>query len=444
VHLRPLPPSGRGHAPAPPVPPPQDKHGRTYLHYAAYAGSLDLCKHLVDGAACPVDAPDGDGDSALSIACNSGQVPVAEFLLERGASAGPLAEGAQGPLHTAAASGSKKLMAALLDAGADINAPSPQGPPLCWAAGRAKTAAVSFLIERGADVARRGPDGLTPVFAAAATGEEDCVAALLSAGAEAGVPAAGGNTPLHVAAVLCRPGLVAALLGAGAAASCSLRSGASGDGDTPLEAAARSTRGSIADRRAVLAALLPHSPAPAGLPEGPSPEAVDAWGRERGGRATDDPAEGDAGGDDSAVSSRRAVIPEPDEHDVELAAARKREGDEAFVSQRWADAVAGYTSSLRHDTRNAVVWANRAAASLKLSRPEDALRDAMASRTLDPGYVKAWFREGKAYQALGRFQEAAEALYMALEKDRDNDDLMNAFLEAVEEGKKAHAAAQGR
>ena len=45
------------------------------------------------------------------------------------------------------------------------------------------------------------------------------------------------------------------------------------------------------------------------------------------------------------------------------------QGDEAFVRQEFPAAVEAYTQSLRHDTSQAAVWANRAAALLRAGAP---------------------------------------------------------------------------
>ena len=71
---------------------------------------------------------------------------------------------------------------------------------------------------------------------------------------------------------------------------------------------------------------------------------------------------------------------------------------------------------------------------------EGALGDAMTARTLDPRLLKGWFREGEAYMGLKRYQEAAEAYFMAVELDKDNGALTQAFLDAVEAGKREYEA----
>ena len=81
-------------------------------------------------------------------------------------------------------------------------------------------------------------------------------------------------------------------------------------------------------------------------------------------------------------------MPEPEAYDPEKAAGCKREGDEAFVGKRFAQAVSSYTESLRHDTKNHLVWANRSAAHLRQGEAESSLSDARTARSLNPKYVK--------------------------------------------------------
>ncbi|KAG1653023.1 hypothetical protein FOA52_009229 [Chlamydomonas sp. UWO 241] len=78
---------------------------------------------------------------------------------------------------------------------------------------------------------------------------------------------------------------------------------------------------------------------------------------------------------------------------------------------------------------------------LKLNRPEEALKDAVMARTIDPAYVKAWYREGSAYAALAppQWEEAALAFFHASEMDPGNADVKAAFQHAITEGRKEHA-----
>ena len=52
------------------------------------------------------------------------------------------------------------------------------------------------------------------------------------------------------------------------------------------------------------------------------------------------------------------------------------------------DVLEALTQGLACRTSEPLIWANRAAAALRLQRPAEALQDARTSRQLDPAYVK--------------------------------------------------------
>ena len=80
-------------------------------------------------------------------------------------------------------------------------------------------------------------------------------------------------------------------------------------------------------------------------------------------------------------------------------AAWKEEANSAFRSQRYVEALQGYTLYLQH-AADAVVFANRAAVHLALQQPLPAVHDCVASLRLDGEYVKAWYRYGMALKAM--------------------------------------------
>ena len=85
---------------------------------------------------------------------------------------------------------------------------------------------------------------------------------------------------------------------------------------------------------------------------------------------------------------QKAEVLQCQSFDSELAGRHKREGDEAFVGKRFAEAEAAYSNSLEHDPSNHLVWANRSAARLRQGRADKALQDAQRSRELNPKYMK--------------------------------------------------------
>lgn len=126
--------------------------------------------------------------------------------------------------------------------------------------------------------------------------------------------------------------------------------------------------------------------------------------------------------------------------DPERAAALKRSGDETFVAKRYAEAEEAYTGALAHAPSDHILYANRAAARLKLESFQGALEDARKARTLKPDYTKAWFREGAAAAALKLWEDAACAFFEGHSLEPANKEMEKAFKDAIAEGRKEHEA----
>jgi tetratricopeptide (TPR) repeat protein len=262
---------------------------------------------------------------------------------------------------------------------------------------------------------------------------------LLDAGADPSAAAEGGVTPLHAAAETGDAAVVAALLAGGADPAV-----ADGEGARPLEAAAQG------GFEGAVGALFPVTPRPAGADGEWSVAAVLAAGAEAAKAAGDGCGYGhDHHGHDHDYDHGHgpsASLPSPPlSPDAARAAAAARAGDEAFVSGDHAGAVGLYSTSLRHATDDARVWADRAGARLRLGGGDDfeaALADARTARTIEPANAKAWLREGIAASALEWWEDAAAAFF---EAHRANPDLPGAaagFQEAVARGRAAHQAEQ--
>jgi ankyrin repeat protein len=107
----------------------------------------------------------------------------------------------------------------LLEAGADINAPSvSQNTPLHFAARNSNTDIVAALLEAGADVNRADSFNITPLHFACRCSDSYVGTALLLIrnGAAVNVRTQGGHTPLDSAILYSRHRLVPILLRAGA------------------------------------------------------------------------------------------------------------------------------------------------------------------------------------------------------------------------------------
>ena len=158
---------------------------------AAMRGDFDTVRALLEERA-DVNAPEGDGMTALHWAAERGDRDVASLLLKAGAN--PRAEtriGRYTPLHVAAKNGRAEIVRLLVDANAGINVVTATGAaPLHFAAASGSADAVNILLEAGADAnARELQWGQTPLMFAAAVGRTDVVKALLARGAEVGATA---------------------------------------------------------------------------------------------------------------------------------------------------------------------------------------------------------------------------------------------------------------
>ena len=106
-------------------------------------------------------------------------------------------------LHLAAFFGKAEAVSVLISRNADIfivsDNPMKVAPINSAVAGRS-LAAVSALIQAGADVDARQQEGYTPLMGAAAAGAESIARALLEAGADASLKSDNGQTAAEIAA----------------------------------------------------------------------------------------------------------------------------------------------------------------------------------------------------------------------------------------------------
>ncbi len=159
---------------------------------AAQRGDLDAVRRLLrDGA--DVNAPQGDGMTALHWAAERGDAPLCEVLLYAGArvDAGTRI-GHYTPLHLAARTASAAVVGMLLEAGSDPGAATTNSgaTPLHLAAASGDPRVIEVLAAVGADVnARESAWGQTPLIFAAAANRIVAVEALLGAGADPSLPA---------------------------------------------------------------------------------------------------------------------------------------------------------------------------------------------------------------------------------------------------------------
>ena len=236
--------------------------GRTPLHEVLIGGHAGVAKILIEAvltriafrtsawgkslpcgrrlAADPSRAsrPDGAGRMPLDYAAASGELKIAELLLDRGA---PVVDydlsPIKVPLHYAIQKGSIPFVELLLKAGALPNTAlgwrgeSPTAdPPLHMAIRGDHREIVKLLLAYKADLKNRDTYSQMPLHCAAVLGKAEFVELLLQAGADVkattirfDLPCGSGeeetpqyNTPLHFAAASGNPATIKALLAGGA------------------------------------------------------------------------------------------------------------------------------------------------------------------------------------------------------------------------------------
>jgi ankyrin repeat protein len=196
-----------------------NRYGVTPLKLAAVNGDARVLERLLASGA-DVNAPGIDGETLLMTAARGGHLEAVRALLERGAEvdARELWHG-QTALMWAAAQGHPDVIRELAARGADVNARSnteewerqvtseprdkwlPPGglTPLLFAARENCLACLPVLIEAGADVNATTPDGISAVVMALINGHFDVAGALVEAGTDPNLADYTGRTALYAA-----------------------------------------------------------------------------------------------------------------------------------------------------------------------------------------------------------------------------------------------------
>jgi ankyrin repeat protein len=178
-----------------------DARGDTALGLAALYGDLETVRLLVAKGA-DVHAANQKGETPIVQAAVQMRPDAVRFLIGKGADVnvathsynkvrnGQIQLLGLTALHHATHSGSPEMVQALIQAGANVNAPDGRGfVPLTWAvaAENQKPEIVRALIAAGADVNARAKTGETPLDWAEKFGYPEAIAALKKAGAKNGL-----------------------------------------------------------------------------------------------------------------------------------------------------------------------------------------------------------------------------------------------------------------
>jgi len=175
---------------------------RTLLHKAAASGNKPIAELLISKGA-NVDGQDGNKWTPLHAAAEKGKAEVAALLIAKGATVDARNNSKKTPLHLATRYGTAELVQLLLKNGAEVNAKESYGrTPLHDAVRKNLKTSARHLIDAGADLAAKSEvhwKGWTPLHFGVWYGDREMIELLLSAGARVDEPNESGYTPLDLA-----------------------------------------------------------------------------------------------------------------------------------------------------------------------------------------------------------------------------------------------------
>src|SRR5258706_1853946 len=161
----------------------------TRIADSAQQDNVDGVRALIKQKA-DINAPQGDGSTALHWAAQKDDLELAKILLAAGANVKATTRlGAATPLFMACRNGNAAMVELLIKSGADLNSTGEHGTtPLMIAAAAGNSDAVKVLIDHGSNVdAREGAHGQTAMMFAAALGRVDAIRLLAAHGADPSV-----------------------------------------------------------------------------------------------------------------------------------------------------------------------------------------------------------------------------------------------------------------
>ncbi|CAH0690317.1 unnamed protein product [Spodoptera exigua] len=120
------------------------------------------------------------------------------------------------------------------------------------------------------------------------------------------------------------------------------------------------------------------------------------------------------------MASNEEITGPISQEDVEAADKLKNEANEYFKKQSYNNAIELYTKAIEKNPKNAVFFANRSIANLRLENFGYALSDASKAIELDRSYTKAYYRRAAAYMSLGKYKLALKD-FEYVTKVRPND-----------------------
>ncbi|MCR5377498.1 MAG: ankyrin repeat domain-containing protein [Fibrobacter sp.] len=196
----------------------KQKIGFTPNNFVSFAASGDTAKMtLFLQASYEIDQPADNGNNAVAIAANKGNVMVLNYLFDHGAKADVRNGNGEPVIDNAVMMGQKdavvRLLAQLKTEGSD---PQNLGTAVLIAAKSGKVDMLELLAEAGAPLENRSADGYLPIHWAVKSGNYDAMMFLIGKGVDVNAKCGQGYSVLDWATNEGYPRLIKALKKAGA------------------------------------------------------------------------------------------------------------------------------------------------------------------------------------------------------------------------------------
>ena len=178
-----------------------DEKGKTFLHYAAKLGYIDIFRYLVYQLHCKVDQLDKNDKTPLMNAAKKGQLEVLKYLHQHGANIMAHSNFNWYPIHTAAKWGNTNILEYMINnrVPVDLKEGQDDRTPFFCACERGQLDAARILLQYGADINAQSKKGMTPLHQAAYKNEIGIIQFLIENDAELNIRNNYGQTPLDSA-----------------------------------------------------------------------------------------------------------------------------------------------------------------------------------------------------------------------------------------------------
>ncbi|KAH3761235.1 palmitoyltransferase AKR1 [Pelomyxa schiedti] len=173
----------------------RDKEGATPLHWACYRGYMPLAKYLLSKGASIDPLTSTEGQTPLQWATIAGFIRIVHWLTSEGAEFGISDKRGYTSLHLAAQHNEGLCVHYLLQKGMPIDSPDNDGhTALHWTAYQGFDGLTRYLLGQGSSIHQKDKTGFTPLHWAATKGNASVVKTLIELGANPMITENAGQT----------------------------------------------------------------------------------------------------------------------------------------------------------------------------------------------------------------------------------------------------------